>query len=240
MPRTVLGRDAAPIFDQVQRIADRIDRGTGTLDAEAYQSLVRKETPFDRALKSRDPNVRYYAEKLRGSLDNVMERSAPADAAADLREAHYQWAIMKAVEPLAKNAPTGDISPALVLARTKGGNLEQLGQIGQRFVKEPPSSGTAERLTALKTVGALAGGVGGLGYFDPEHFQRDVAGLGAGLLAARAGGAALRGNALTNALIRGGQRQAPRGSNPLVPRNSLPIAPALGALALRPPSASAR
>src|ERR1700722_14517968 len=102
------------------------------------------------------------------------------------------------------------------------------------------SAGTAERLTALKTIGALAGGVGGLSYFDPEHFQRDVAGLGAGLLAARAGGAALRSGALTNALIRGGQRQAARSGNALVPRNRLPIAPALGALALRPSSASTR
>jgi hypothetical protein len=238
--RSVLGRDAGPIENQVRRIADRIDFGTNSLSADSYQSLTRKGTPLDRAIHSADPNVRFYAGQIRDALDDAMERSAPADVVADLKQARYQWAIMKAIEPLAHDAPTGDISVAKVLRAATGGNLDELGQIGQRFLKEPPSSGTAERLTAIKTIGALAGGVGGLSYFDPEHFQRDVAGLGAGLLAARAGGAALRSNALTGALIRGGQRQALGAGNAMAPRTRLPITPALGALALRPASASTR
>jgi hypothetical protein len=60
--------DAAPIEDQVRRIGGRIDPATGTLDAESYQSLTRKDTPFDRALKSKDPNVRFYAGQLREAL----------------------------------------------------------------------------------------------------------------------------------------------------------------------------
>jgi hypothetical protein len=55
---------------------------------------------------------------------------------------------MKAVEPLAKKVPTGDIGPTLLLGKSKGGNLEELGQIGQRILKEPPSSGNGRAVPA--------------------------------------------------------------------------------------------
>jgi hypothetical protein len=213
--RSVLGKDAEPIVDQVRRISDRVDYGTNSLDADAYQSLTRKDTPLDRAMKSPDPNVRFYVGKLRDALDDAMERSAPSDVVADLKRARYQWAIMKAVEPLAKKAPTGDISPALLLGKSKGGNLEEIGQVGQRFLKEPPSSGTAERLAVMKLGAGLAGGVGGLvgAYnFDPENFQRDAAEIGGALIAAKVGGAALRSNALARGLLHNAQR-GPVGGN---------------------------
>jgi hypothetical protein len=229
--RSVLGKDAGPIVDQVKRIADRIDYGTNSLDAESYQSLTRKGTPLDRALKSADPNVRYYAGQLREALDDAMERSAPADAVADLKQARYRWAIVRAVEPLAKKAATGDISPALVLGKSRGGNLEELGQIGQRFLKPPPSSGTAEKLAVMKLGAGLAGGALGLGgaaYFDPEHFQRDMAVLGSGLAAAKLGGSALKSNLLTGALL-GNVGRAPSGRNVL----RLTVGPRAGALVNR-------
>jgi Cell Wall Hydrolase len=235
--RSVLGKDAAPIEAQVRRISDRINYGTNSLDAESYQSLTRKDTPLDRAMKSADPNVRHYAGQLREALDDAMQRSAPSEAVADLKEARYQWAVMKAVEPLAKKAPTGDISPALVLGKSKGGNLEELGQIGQRFLKEPPSSGTAERLAVMKLGAGLAAGaagVGGAAYFDPEHFQRHAAELGAALLGAKLGGAALKSNVLSNLLLRGSQR-APSGRNAL----RLTVGPLAGALMNRPSGATA-
>jgi hypothetical protein len=228
----VLGKDAVPIEAQARRIADRIDYGTDTLDAKSYQSLTRKDTPLDRAMKSADPNVRHYAGQLREALDDAMERSAPPDVVHDLREARYQWAVMKAVEPLAKKAPTGDISPALLLGKSKGGNLEELGQIGQRFLKEPPSSGTSERLAVMKLGAGLAAGAAGLGgaaYFDPENFQRHAAQLGAAALGAKLGGSALKSNLLTGALLNRASR-VPSGRNAL----RLTVGPRLGALMNRP------
>jgi Cell Wall Hydrolase len=230
--RSVLGKDAVPIEAQARRIADRIDYGTDTLDAKSYQSLTRKDTPLDRAMKSADPNVRHYAGQLREALDDAMERSAPPDVVHDLREARYQWAVMKAVEPLAKKAPTGDISPALLLGKSKGGNLEELGQIGQRFLKEPPSSGTSERLAVMKLGAGLAAGAAGLGgaaYFDPENFQRHAAQLGAAALGAKLGGSALKSNLLTGALLNRASR-VPSGRNAL----RLTVGPRLGALMNRP------
>jgi hypothetical protein len=234
--RSVLGKDAEPVVSQVNRIADRIDFTSNSLKAESYQSLTRKDTPLDRAMHSADPNVRYYAGQLREALDDAMERSAPGDAVHDLRKARYQWAIMKAIEPLAKKAPTGDISPALVLAKSKGGNLEELGQVGQRFLKEPPSSGTSERLAVMKVGAGLASGAAGLGgaaYFDPEHFQRDIAGLAAAAVAAKAGGKALASNALARALLRGSQSPATR-RLPQIGPGVLSRAGALGGRSLMP------
>lgn len=212
--QSVLGKDWAPIKSQIQRISDRINYGTNSLDAESYQSLVRKGTPLDRAMKSGDPNVRHYAGRLREALDDAMERSAPPDVVADLKKARYQYAIMKTVEPLAK---TGDISPARVLGKSKGGNLEELGLIGNKLLPETSTSNTAEHVALMKLGLGLAGGVGGIGgaaYFDPEHFQRDIAGLGALAVGAKAGGAALKSNALTSVLLRGARR-VPTGRNAL-------------------------
>ena len=39
-----------------------------------------------------------------------------------------------------------------------GGDLGELASIGQRFMKQPPSSGTAERLAALGALGTVASG----------------------------------------------------------------------------------
>jgi hypothetical protein len=196
--RISLGDDAAPIEDQVQRIAGRI-RG-GSLDNDAYQSLTRKGTPFDRALQSKDPNTRFYAGKLESALDDLMARSAPADVVDKFKKARYQWAIMKAVEPLAKKGTVGNISPKLLLKQATGGNLEELGEIGKQFIAEPSTSNTAENAALLWSAAKIGGGLAGVGgalgaaaHFDPDNFQSDALKLGAGLLAARTGGAALTG-----------------------------------------------
>jgi hypothetical protein len=77
----------------------------------------------------------------------------------------------KIIEPLVAKAKGGDISPQALMgavtsdsskksmmARGKGGEIGDLARIGQAFLKEPPSSGTGERLGAysLLTGGAVA------------------------------------------------------------------------------------
>jgi hypothetical protein len=210
----VLGKESKPIFNQLTNIADRIHGGT--IDAEAYQKIIGRGSQFDIALR-KHPNgaMREYIGQLKNAVNDMMERSAPADAVADLKTARYQYAIAKTVEPLAKKASTGDISPALLLSKTKGGNLEELGQIGQRFLKPPPSSGTSEKLAFMHLAGKLAagaagaGGLGAAAYFDPEHFQQEAGLAAGGLGLAALGGAALKSKIPANRIIRAAQRPNP-------------------------------
>lgn len=122
---------------------------------------------------------------LKNALGNLQEdlmdrqRAAITDPAdqARLDTARRHYAILKTVEPLAAKSPTGEIPPASLLgaltatkagkarvARGAAGDLGKLADIGQRFLKEQPSSGTAERRWAQaipSTLGGLAGGTAG-------------------------------------------------------------------------------
>jgi hypothetical protein len=214
--RSVLPQsEIAPLENQMRDLLTTVDPQTHTFSGETYQALTRKGAPLDRAIQSKDPNVRYYAAQVREALDDAMQRSAPQGAQDDLLEARRQWRALKTVEPIAtpKKAPTGDIRPALLATQAAksyprgNGPLSDLAAIGQRFLTEPPSSGTSERLLAMK-LGATAlgaAGIGGAAYeIDPENFQRNAA-LGIGALAGgRALSAVLRSHALANSLIRSG------------------------------------
>jgi hypothetical protein len=205
-----------PLQNQILSIAQKVDPRTNSISPEAYQAITRKGAPLDRLSQSTDPNLRHYAGQIREALDDVMHRAAPADVAADLATARAQWRALKTVEPLVKNSTTGNISPQALLNKAAksyprgNGDLTTLGQIGRRFLAEPPSSGTAERsmLLSMLTPGVLgltgAGALGGATYFDPDSWQRNLAlGVG-GLAATRIGAGALRSDTLTNALIRRG------------------------------------
>ncbi|WP_193098030.1 hypothetical protein [Burkholderia sp. Z1] len=115
---------------------------------------------------------------LRGLQDDLLEERAQYMSQSDLdayNEARRQYAIGSTLEPLVAKSPTGNISPAALLgvvtknsagksamARGTAGQMGTLADIGQRFLKEQPSSGTAERslMQNLFThpVGTLAAG----------------------------------------------------------------------------------
>ena len=96
-----------------------------------------------------------------------------------MQQARTQYKALKTVEPLTLRADaaggvtpsTGEVSPAALLgrvsqqydnaARAQPGQIPllDLARIGQRFLKEPPSSSTAERLGVMQ----IAKGVGSLG-----------------------------------------------------------------------------
>jgi hypothetical protein len=104
--------------------------------------------------------------------------------------------------------------------------------VGSTFVSMAAISST---MKVGAGVAAGAAGLGGAAYFDPENFQRHAAELGAGLLGAKLGGAALKSNVLSNMLLRGSQR-APLGRNAL----QIMVGPRVGALMNRPIEATAR
>lgn len=238
---------------QIRNIVSAVDPVTRSLSPEAYQALTRKGAPLNLAQKGGERTVAHYANQLREVIDDMMERSAPPDVAHDLATLRSQWRAMKTIEPLAEKAGPEGISPALLrsavnknypnTARAPGGNeatLRDLAQIGQRFIKEPPSSGTAERTMIMQhMLPAVVGGagLGGLGIataFDPDSWQRNAL-IAAGTVAGgRAGAAALRSNALANAVIRSGLRGRGAAGNPLQALIDRTL-PAAGALAYREP-----
>ena len=180
----------------------------GTLDPDLYQSLTRKGGPLDKAINQGDPKLATYASDIKDALEGLVGRNDPA--LKKLKDAaDYKYFVAKSLETGRENliSATGDVNPALLYGAVDRSStpIGTIGQIGKRFMREPPSSGTAERLL---TMGALGTGLGALGVgsyeFDPEHFQRN-AGLALGALAlGRGGSALLRSNALANSLIRYG------------------------------------
>jgi hypothetical protein len=120
---------------------------------------------------------------LNGLQEDLMDARTPylsKEDAAAYNVARKRYAIGKTLEPLVAKSPTGDIPPSLLLgalnatksgkslvAKGAAGDLGKLADIGQRFLKESPSSGTAERRWAQaipSTLGGLAGaGAGAAG-----------------------------------------------------------------------------
>lgn len=212
--------ELVPLNRQIQNVINTVDRSTNTISGQSYQALTRKGTPLDRVMNSSNPNVAYYGGQIRDALDDAMQRSAPPDLAARLSAARRQYKAMKTVEDLASESTTGDISPAKLMAKvrksygsmayTGASDLGNLARIGQRFLKEPPSSGTSERLHAMDMfarVGGLAGGMFGLHeagllpHVTPENMLASAVAIPSSLLAGKGAGAALRSNWLTNAML---------------------------------------
>lgn len=200
------------LHKQVGNILDRVT-GSGEIDGKTYQALTRKGAPLDRAMNSSDPNVKHYAGRLKESLDDALERHAPADMVDRLKIARGQYKAMKTVEDLVEKAPTGDISPALLMNPVRqsygnmayggGGDLADLSRIGQRFMKQPPDSGTPLGTAALNLL-LGAGGAGVAGYssnYDPISMLKGAALLPATALMARGATNVLNRPATVNKLF---------------------------------------
>lgn len=208
----VLGENLAPIQRQIKTVMEKA--ADGVMDTKAYRALTSKGSPLDRAASSSDPNVSYYARQLRDVLDDALERSAPADVLETLRTARQQYKNMKTIEDLAEKADaSGLISPALLRERvrqsydnfayTGAGDLGDLARIGQQFLKQPPSSGTAER---MMIGGGLLGG--GAALANPSLMIPGAAATGGLIAGGNLARAAINSQMYRNALLgRGGQTQ---------------------------------
>ncbi len=173
---------------QVQKLRDIAAQNNGVIPGNQYVNLTKRGESLDLLQGNRSTTSGQLGGQIRDALDESLMRSAsPADVAA-LREARTQYKALKTIEPLTMRADTpggpsvstGDISPQLLLTRVRQqyqnapraqiGDipLKDIAQIGQRFLKEPPSSGTSERLSVME----LGKGVAslGAGVFGGEHF----------------------------------------------------------------------
>lgn len=152
--------------------------GMRTMSGKVYQQLTATGTPLERGTHAADPNVRYLATSIQDALDNAFQAQAPQADQAALSKARAEWRAMKTVQPLVEASTDGTISPSQLLGRvnttsrrfdssiggtayTGGGDLGELGRIGQQFLKTPPNTGTGDRsLVNMLMLGAGGAGAG--------------------------------------------------------------------------------
>lgn len=161
---------ANDIGKMIASILNETNKGGGILNGRKYHAFTSKGGALQNLVSSADPNIKFYAGKVRELLDDAFERSATnADDVKALRTAKTQYRAMKVIEDLVSKSQDGNISPALLLGRvmsndktmayTGGGKLGTLARGAQQFLKEVPGSQTAERnmlYTALIGTGGAA------------------------------------------------------------------------------------
>ncbi len=133
---------------------------TVTLDGKTYQNIRSDLSRISgTATKAAD---RRAAGAMVDALDDMAEKSLPADVMGDWKTARQQWRNLLAIKGAVKGANNAETAvgniPTAAFARRAAGNpdLEQLGQYGNAFVGDKiPNSGTASRHAA----GLLAEGI---------------------------------------------------------------------------------
>lgn len=132
----------------------------GSIPGKLYQAMRQRGGMLDGLSDDGNPSIATLGSQIRTALDDAFVRQAQGNDGQLLQQANQQYRNLKVVDPLAAKAPTGDISPALLLSRVMaeypdmasggGGNIADLARIGQAFLKAPPNSGTPERALVLK------------------------------------------------------------------------------------------
>jgi hypothetical protein len=256
--RGVVGTDKQPAVEHlVTNILDKV-RPDGTMSGTAFKALTSRGTMLDRAASSSDPSFASVAKGLKAELNDALTASATPEDAAALKQANLQWKNMRTVEKLTANSTDGTISPALLQSRVTGsfknraytgaGDLGELGDIGQRFLKSPSTSNTAEH-NALIKFGANAGKVAGtlgtaiLGIksgLTPAEMMMMVGG-GAGTLGAgKVAGGMLMAPSYRNRLIESALNDHGASAMPFQTRNFLPPATIIANKLLPSPKAVQR
>lgn len=208
--QTLPESDVVPLRKQMAAISSKID-GAGTISGQAYQSLTRTGTPLDVATGSSNTNIGFWSRKIKDALDDGMNTSMSPEDQAAFENARWQYKNLMTIKDLAKKANVeGQISPQLLAgavnksfknrAFSGAGDLGELSQIAQTFMKEAPNSQTAARLAdmikAWGVAGLAGGGAGELFLHNPTQA------IGAGLGTAAIGGAKLGIDAARGALAR--------------------------------------
>jgi len=123
------------------------------LPGTLYQTYRARKGLLDEMAGSKSPVLQGAAQDMREALDDAFARQAKGQDGADLINARQQYRALRTVKTLADKAPAGRINPGQVLdavvkeygSAANAGELGTLGQVGSAFLKQMPSSGTAER-----------------------------------------------------------------------------------------------
>lgn len=141
--------------DQIGRVMARISNrlSGGGLTGEQYQFYRRRGGTLDEMASSKSPAVQQAGRDLRRALDEAFADQAQGTDGTRLRQARAQKRALETLRPLVDKAPTGNISPGLVLKRVtdeygsaaEAGRLGMLGRVGNAYMKSQSNSGTTER-----------------------------------------------------------------------------------------------
>lgn len=157
------------VNNYVNEIISKADEGV--IPGTTFRKL---DTQIGKQIRrTSDGDLKHALSELQDDMQDALQRSTSQGDLTDLQAARKQYAIAKTIEPLVAKSPSGDISPAGLMgrvtangaaktrmARGQGGELGDIARIGQQFLKEPASSGTAER-------GAVYGGLAGGAWASP-------------------------------------------------------------------------
>lgn len=142
--------------------------GGVVIPGEAYQAF---DSQLGNIIKNGGAPA-HFLGNVQSAVRRAMDKSISPEDAMAWRELRREYGSRKALTPLVAKSEGGEISPAQVMgaatstragkeamATGRRGNLGTLARVGQ-VMKEPPSSGTAERIFA-------GGALGGATYIDP-------------------------------------------------------------------------
>lgn len=158
----------------------------GVVDGTAWRRWNSKVGA--RIRSTNDGDLRHALAAMQSDVMDEMQSMMPAKDVARFNEARMQYARGISLIPLVAKSPGGDISPASLMGRVtadkagkarmatgQGGDMGDLAKVGQRFLKEPKSSGTAERGLAYKLLGS--GGLGAAAVGAPGVTAGGAAGV---------------------------------------------------------------
>ena len=140
----------------------------GVIPGEAFRKINSKIGAQIRSTSNGD--LKNALRELQEDMHDALEKNISSpERLAELKDARFKYAMGKIIEPLVAKAKGGDISPQALMgavtsdgakktmmARGRGGEIGDLARIGQAFLKEPGSSGTAERNLAYGLLGDAA------------------------------------------------------------------------------------
>jgi len=153
------------------QISEIINKGaSGQIDGQAAYNIKRT---LDRIAKRNSPEG-YYANELKKTLMDALNRSLGPDEAAKFATTRKQYSNMLSLEQLAQNGVEGDISIARLanMRNIRSPELQELADIAAQFLRPREGQhGSMQRVLALGLTG-MAGGA-----------PAAVASVGAGRLA---------------------------------------------------------
>ncbi len=215
----VLSSVRAAISDFYERATTA--NGQITVPGASYQAF---DSAMGQLTKMGTP-VSHFVGKVQGVVRSAMDDSiTPADREA-WKTLRREYGNRKTIRDLVAKGDGGEISPSALMARVNANNagkeamatgrrggLGELARIGQR-IKEPPSSGTAERMAPyLLGAGAVA----------------NAPVTGAGLLAGRATQEFIDSPLLRLLMLRDGRGKTAQGLAPFLRNGGLAAAPTVG------------
>ena len=214
-------QEQIPIDRQINNVLNAVGPD-GTISGQQYQSLTKKGTPLYVAMNNSNPNISQAAGAVKDALDSAMQRSLAAsgqsDLAGELQQTRLSYKNLMTVAPLAAKAEAsgGVINPTLLQGAVQtsfknrafqgAGDLGELASIGQTLLKQPPSSGTAERLVGVERIGHAAAGVGAMLSGHPMEAAAVMGSMGGQYVGAKALRSYLDNPRLVDAII---NRSAP-------------------------------